>query len=149
MIVEIDQSGKLEQLDTDTAIAFSNSTSSVMLLKAGTKRRIVRQLRKTLIPQKELFAILYAIIIFLILSDSEKKKTILIDEEYTGKNKIITETLEKLYFKQTGKVWPGIITFGQIGKHSNAHKLAWTTHRSKKRVGIRTITQVEIGVLLQ
>lgn len=149
MTVEIDQSGKLEQLNTDTAIAFSNDTNGVIILKAGAKRKIVQYLRTTLIPQKDMFAILYAIMIFLLLSDSEKKRAILIDEEYTGKNEIISETLQKLFLKQKVKHWPGIISFGQIGKHSRAHALAWYAHRSKKRIGIRKVSEKEVLAILQ
>lgn len=145
MTIEIDQSGKLEQLDTDTIIAFSNAKNGANYLKAGTKRKVIQALRTTLIPKKELYPILFAILVFLLVGPlKEKTSTIILDEEYTGKNDIVKETLEKLLVKQFKEKWQGIIRVSQIGKHSPAHILAWETHRQKSRLGIRRITEEEI-----
>lgn len=56
-----------------------------------------------------------------------------IDEEYTGKNEIIEETLTKLYLRSRRKRIPDI-RFVRIGKQSPAHALAWKVHRSKGRL---------------
>ena len=82
MTVEIDQSGKLEQLDTDTVVAFSNDTNGAVYLKAGTKRKIVQYLRTTLIPRKDVYPILFAIVIFLLIPSLDEKAILIIDEEY-------------------------------------------------------------------
>lgn len=145
MTIEIDQSGKLEQLDTDTVVAFSNNKSGAIYIKAGTKRKVIQTLRTTLIPKKELYPILFAILAFLLVSpQNEKTSTIILDEEYTGKNDVVKETLEKLLVKQFKEKWQGIIRVSQIGKHSPAHIIAWETHRQKPRTGIRRINEEEI-----
>lgn len=149
MVVEIDQSGKLEQLDTDTVVAFSNSENGVVYIKTGLKRKIVQLLRTTLIPQKELYPILFAIIIYKLIEPLDHKIILKIDEEYTGKEEIIKETLEKLLKRKFGKKWQGEIRFGNIGKLSNAHKLAWRIHRNKNIKGIKKITENEILSLLK
>lgn len=58
---------------------------------------------------------------------------IIIDEEYTGKEDIIEESLRKLLVDKSRKRWQGQIRFRQAGKLSPAHKLVWKTHRAKKR----------------
>lgn len=148
MVIEIDQSGKLEQLDTDTVVAFSNDKNGTIYVKAGTKRKVVRRLRTTLIPRKELYPILFAILIYLLIDSLDEQFNIIIDEEYTGKDGVIKETLEKLLLKRFKNKWQGIIRFSQIGRHSQAHILAWKTHRQKSRVGIKRITEEEIMKLL-
>lgn len=112
------------------------------------KRIIVQYLRTALIPTKELYPILFAIVIFLLVVLVDEKTSIIIDEEYTGKNKIIKETLEKLLTKHFGEKWQGTIRFSRIGRQSPAHKLAWKIHRSKRKVGIKRVTKEEILRLL-
>lgn len=106
-------------------------------------------MRTTLIPQKEIYPILLAILIFLLTHSLDEKMSLVIDEEYTGKNEIIKETLEKLLLQRFGKKWQGTIRFSRIGKHSPAHKLAWKIHRQKLRTGIKKITEEEILKLLK
>jgi len=48
------------------------------------------------------------------------------DEEYTGKNEVIKETLEKLLLKRNGDKWTPTIRFAQIGKHLSASLSAFT-----------------------
>lgn len=147
-ITEIDQSGKLEQLDTDTIVAFSNGKHEAICIKAGVKRKIIQHLRQTLIPHKDLYPIFFAITIFILIKSQSPRITLKIDEEYTGKENIIKETLEKLLMKQFRRKWQGIIKFGRIGKHSNAHKLAWENHRNKQRGKITRVTEKEVLKLL-
>lgn len=149
MAIEIDQSGKIEQLDTETVIAFSNDEDGVIYIKAGTKRKIIKYLRTTLIPQKELYPVLFTVLVFLLIESLDKKITITIDEEYTGKSEVIKETLEKLLQKRFRGKWQGVIGFSQVGKHSPAHKLAWKVHRNKQKTGIKRVTEEEILRLLK
>lgn len=149
MVFEIDQSGKLEQLNTDTVVAFSNDTNNIVYLKAGTKRNVVRALRNTLIPHKDLYPVFFAMTIFILTEPLDHAALLKIDEEYTGKEEVIKETLEKLLLRRFGKKWQGNIIFGRIGKHSPAHQLAWEAHRSKRRANIKRITEAEILELLK
>ena len=149
MVVEIDQSGKLEQLNTGTAIAYANGKSGAIWLTAKTKRSATKLLRKTLIPTRDLGAILFAILIFIMVEKLPRDIVLKIDEEYTGKEKVIAETLEKLLVRKSAKSWVGKIRFGQIGKHSPAHKLAWNIHRQKNRQKVRSIKLEEISKLLK
>ena len=144
MRVEIDQSGKLEQLNTDTVVAYSDGSYGTIVLKTIVKQKIIRELRKSLIPRRDIVAIWFAVVVYLLIKDLAKNTVILLDEEYTGKNKIIEEALLKLLQKRFQNKWIGSIRFQQIGKDSPAHKLAWSTHRTKRRVGVRKLTVEDI-----
>ena len=75
--------------------------------------------------------------------------TIIVDEEYTGKEDIIGESLRKLLVDKSRVKWQGQIRFKQIGKMSFAHKLAWKIHRAKKRpTDVKKILEDDILKLL-
>jgi len=147
MRVEIDQSGRLEHLNTDTVIAFANGSKGSILIKVGDKRKLVVKIRKSAIPGDQAMPILFAMCIFLLIKDLNKQSILIIDEEYTGKDKIIKSTLEKLL----GIKWEGSVRFGRIGKDSPAHHLAWIIHRHKsrrneaKRLAVADIDKVLFG----
>ncbi len=146
MTVEIDQSGKFEQLNTHTVIACANGKSNAIWISAATKRNLMQQLRKSLIPRKDLVPIIFAVLVFLLLDRLETiPNTVIIDEEYTGKDKIIEEALRKLFVNKLRADWQGHIRFKQVGKLSPAHALAWKTHRAKKRpISVKKILEEEV-----
>ena len=144
MNYQIDQSGKLEQLNTHTVVAFSNDASGAVLLKTATKRLILSKLRKSIIPHKDILPIWFAIVIFLLLDDTSSQAIIVIDEEYTGKEALIEETLLKLFNKRFPKGWQGSIRFKKIGKSSPAHQLAWSLHRKNRGLVLRKLTYGEV-----
>lgn len=134
MRVEVDQSGKFEQLNTHTVIACANGKTNAIWISASVKRSLIQNLRKSLIPRKDLVPILFSILIFILLDSKDTMpNTIIIDEEYTGKEDIIGESLRKLLAGKSKVKWQGQIRFKQVGKLSPAHKLAWKVHRAKKK----------------
>lgn len=140
MKVEIDQSGRVEDLSTGTAVAYANSENGALFVSAGVKRKIIINLRKqSFIPSKDLPAALFAVFIFILIKDS-RVSILKIDEEYTGKNSVIGETLQKLFILHRVKSVPEI-RFARIGKRSRAHILAWRVHKTKGRYqGVKTIS---------
>ena len=75
--------------------------------------------------------------------------TIIIDEEYTGKDDIIRESLRKLLADKSTTRWQGQIEFRQVGKLCTAHKLAWKVHRLKNRpLDVKKISEENILQLL-
>lgn len=134
MTIEVDQSGKFEQLNTHTVIACANGKSNAIWISASVKRSLIQKLRKSLIPRKDLVPILFAVLVFILLDTIDTlPDTIIIDEEYTGKDDIIGESLRKLLVGKSQTKWQGQIRFKQVGKLSPAHKLAWKVHRAKKK----------------
>lgn len=76
--------------------------------------------------------------------------TVIIDEEYTGKDEIIRESLRKLFLNKLPKDWQGQIRFKQVGKLSPAHKLAWETHRTKKKpLSVKKISEEDVSRFLR
>lgn len=144
MAVEVDQSGRVEDLSTGTAIAFSNGESASVFISAGAKRRLIVFLRRnSLIPTKDLPAVIFSILVYPLMAEY-RIEVLKIDEEYTGKNLIIEETIKKLYARHRIKRIPDV-RFVRIGKQAAAHKLAWKVHRSKGRLaGVRKILEKEI-----
>jgi len=133
MTVEVDQSGRIEDLSTGTAIAFANGKSGAAFINAGAKRKLIIRLRRnSFIPAKDLPAIIFGVVLFILIADYTID-VLKIDEEYTGKNEIIEETLKKLFFQNRIKRIPSV-RFVRIGKLAAAHKLAWRVHRSKGRL---------------
>jgi len=63
MTVEVDQSGKFEQLNTHTVIACANGKSNVIWISASVKRSLIQSLRKSLIPRKDIIPILFAVLV--------------------------------------------------------------------------------------
>ncbi len=144
MTFEIDQSGKLEHLNTITVVAGSNKYSNAIKITASEKRKLIQQLRKSLIPHKDLLPILFGILVFILIRDlKEIPSVILIDEEYTGKDEIIKETIQKLLEGEKLREHV-IIRFGRIGKLSPAHKLAWSIHRGKLRKSVKSISNKQV-----
>lgn len=146
MVVEVDQSGKIEQLNTTTVVACANDESSSISVKASEKRLLLLRLRRSIVSKSDHFAIIFAVMVFLVLRMLKKiPSTIIIDNEYTGKDRIVCDVLEKLLLLQSKGRWHGIIRVGQIGKHSPAHVLAWSLHRKrKKRQGSKKVTASDI-----
>lgn len=146
MSVEIDQSGKIEQLNTSTTVGASNDVKLAVKINAVNKQKLLYKLRKTLIPRNDLYPIIFSIMIFyLLLKINKLSGRIIIDEEYTGKEKIIEDTIKKL-FKISSKKLNNNIIFKRIGKHSTAHDVAWATHSKikKNKYKFFKITEAEI-----
>ncbi len=134
MRVEIDQSGKVEQLDTDTILAYSNGSWGAIKIKVAVKRRIIQFLRKTSRYGTDFSAELFAVTVFLLVQELSPNTIFVIDEEYSGKNKEISEKLEGFLIQKYGKKWHGGIRFERIGKHSRAHFYAWEIHDKNRKL---------------
>jgi hypothetical protein len=144
MKVEIDQSGKLEQLNTDTVVACANkSIGNAVWISAGYKQKIMHRFRKSLIPVNDVAAIWFAITIYLLIEGMSKDLILIVDEEYTGKENVILETLKKLLEMKFRGKWVGDIWFRRIGKVSPAHILALKLHRLKRKIGVKKLTEAD------
>ena len=148
MIVEIDQSGKLEQLNTATAVAYADSRRGGVWIPAKIKRKLMAPLRKKIPKKADLWPVLLALVIYLLISDLPADLVMIIDEEYTGKEKLIRQTLGSLLAQRDPHLWRGSIRFARIGKASPAHRMAWQIHREKNQQKVRRLSETEILALL-
>lgn len=142
MVVEIDQSGKVEDLNTNTVVAYSNGNWGAIRIKTVTKRRIVQFLHRISPYGTDFAAELFAIVVFILVQNLPPNTVFVIDEEYTGKDKQISEKLEKLLIQKYGIKWRGEVRFKRIGKHSRAHYYAWEIHnRNQKLVKLAKLVE--------
>lgn len=136
MRIEIDQSGKIENTNKDTIVAFSNRVFGSILIEAKDKREIQEIFRR--IGKSRVFIYkLFAILIFLLIKNHLKKiEEIVIDEEYPGKSVLIKDFL----LREIRKVYPKFskenIFFKPIGKKSKAHNIAYNTFKKRRKADI-------------
>ena len=122
MHIEVDQSGKIEQLDKDTYIAFSNHEQYCVKFPKRIKREIIYEYRTKV---KQFIPRLFAICLFYCLKDYiRKKELITIDLEYPGWEAAIKTYLMPLLKLEYRDFDKKIIRFNMIGKESKAHKIA-------------------------
>ncbi|MBS3093528.1 hypothetical protein J4456_03030 [Candidatus Pacearchaeota archaeon] len=130
MHIEVDQSGKIEQLDRDTVIAFSNDYQYSIFIPRKVKQEFYRLYRVRI---KHLRYKLFVIGIYYCLRDYFRlNELILIDCEYSGKENLIKSLLLNL-FRKYHLINPKIIHFGTIGKRSNAHAAAIDVFRENRK----------------
>ena len=131
MRIEVDQSGKIEQLNMDSIIAFSNRNQYSVLIPKGLKRQMYKLYRSKI---KSLRYRLFSIGIYYCLKDYiHEKELIVICCEYTGKENLIKSFLLDYLRKNRFVVSPKIIRFRKIGKDSNAHAVAIDVYRGNRR----------------
>lgn len=132
MRVEIDQSGKIEQLNKNTVIAFSNKYQYSVLIPKQIKQKFYRLYRgKT----KNLRYRLYIIGIYYCLKNYlSQQESVIIDCEYIGKDNLIKSLLLNLIKREhQHPINSGIIRFSRIGKNSNAHAVAIDVYRGNRK----------------
>lgn len=145
MRVEVDQSGKVEQLNCDTVLAFSNSEQYTVLLPKSLKRRIFLYYRS---HTKQLRYKFFTICLYYCLKDYLRHLTlIMIDCEYQGKEQLIKSILLG-FVRRSWKEFDGkLIRFGLIGKKSNAHTVAIDVFRGNRKPN-RILLQADVELLL-
>ena len=128
-IVEVDQSGKIEDTSTDTVLAFANGHSDAILIPSVIKRTCVQTLRQRGKTGRSLYWRLFTKALFLLLKDHIAAiTTATIDTEYTGHEAQIKQELLRLLWASGATVEPEQIRFGRIhqGRSDNppAHNKA-------------------------
>ena len=131
MRIEVDQSGKIEQMNTDSYIAFSDDEQYCIKLPKKIKQEISFSYRgKT----KQLIQKIFAICVYQCLIDYlDNKKLIVIDQEYEGWNPFIKRELFSLIKNKYPNFDKNIIVFDKITKKSKAHKLALRSYREEEK----------------
>ncbi len=127
MHIEIDQSGKIEQTDMDTIVAFSNNHQYAILLPKQVKKILIRKYRK----EKQIILKLFVICVYYSIKDYINEiGSIVIDNEYEGKQNYIKSTLLTLIRKHNHNFNKKIIRFSNITKRSKAHEAASNVKRN-------------------
>lgn len=142
MRVEVDQSGKIEQLNKDSVIAFSNKNQYSILIPKLVKQEAYKLYKG---KAKNLRYKLFCIGIYYCLKDYIKEKELItICCEYQGKENLIKSLLLDYLRKDYAQIDPKIMRFGIIGKKSNAHAVAIDVFRGNRRPNkILSLKEVE------
>ena len=142
MRIEVDQSGKIEQLNKDSVIAFSNKNQYSVLISNEVKQEAYKSYKGR---TKELRYRLFCIGLYYCLKDYIKEKElIIICCEYIGKENLIKSFLLDYLRKDYPAVDSKIIRFGRIGKNSNAHTVAIDVYRGNRKPNkILSLSEVE------
>lgn len=132
MDTTIDQSGKIENTNVDTIIAYTNPDWRSILLSAEEKRIIQRIYRGA--GKSHIFVYrTFALLIFLLIRDRlEQIQGITIDDEYPGWHFMIKNFLLQQIRTVDANFDKGFINFQCIGKKSPAHHKAYTTFTKKQ-----------------
>jgi len=132
MKIEIDQSGKIENTNKLTAIAFSNNHQKSLIITAKDKKSVQSIFRR--IGQPKIFVYkLFATAVFVLIKDDLKKlDQIIIDKEYLGYEKIIKKFILEIAEHNNKKIDGSNIHFHSIGKKSQAHKIALRAFQTKR-----------------
>lgn len=130
MKYQIDQSGKIEQTNKNTVIAFSNGKQRAVLIPRKVKRQIQEAFRKQGSTKLFIYQLFSAGIYFLI-KDFKHEETIIVDLEYPNKDKIISQMLCRLLISHSKPAHK--FHFARIGNRPRAHYAAKNVFNGKKK----------------
>ena len=131
--VEVDQSGKIERTQVNTALAFSEGIEASILILAVEKRECVKKLRQRGESGRTIYLKLFAAALFLLLKDYlDQVKVITIDTEYPGKEAEIRAMLLNHIWKTDPAFSKERIVFRRVGKKSPAHRKALAVYRGEE-----------------
>lgn len=134
MQVQIDQSGKIENTSKNTVLAFSNSKSFSVLITAKCKRQLQDIFRQRGQNRFFIYWTFAAGIALLLLNQVNEITEVVIDKEYTNKDrlirKILINSLQKLEVNKIPEIY-----FDRIGKKSKAHYIAYGVNLKRIKVG--------------
>ena len=145
MHIEVDQSGKVEQTDMDTVVAFRNSEQYSVLLKKKIKAEILNENRN---KHKDIHYRLFAVLVFYCIRNYlHKIQLIVIDIEYERRDADIKKHLLRFIRIDYPDFDKNLIMFSRIGKESKAHRLAYQTFIGKLAPN-KIVTKKEVEDLL-
>lgn len=125
MRIKVDQSGKVENTQTDTVLAFSNGRRYSIVVPAALKREWFRRKGWEGKSKRASYLTLFSAGLFLLLRRFVNKNiTIVIDKEYPGYDLQIRLNLLNYFEKRKIPISKEQITFDFVGRGCAAHELA-------------------------
>ena len=142
--IEVDQSGRIEVLTVDTALGFSDDRQAAILIPADVKRNCSIALRAWGVRPKMISIRMFTGGLFLLMENYLNQiEMVTIDQEFPGWEAEIKGLLLKHIRQRVPDFASENIVFGQIGKTSPAHQVAWCTYRgervAEKRVSLNDL----------
>jgi hypothetical protein len=146
MTYQIDQSGKVEDTNKLTVVAYANGQIKSVKIGSAEKQKLLSVMRTLDHPKRNYVYKIFAALIYFLLAD-ERVDSVVIDREYTGHEETIIGILIQLLNKN-GKNIPSI-RFDHVGKSSPAHKAALDVFRGKKEADLVVNAKEILRVLYQ
>lgn len=130
MTYQIDQSGKIEDTNKLTVVAYADGKVKSITISSSEKQKLMNTMRGYDRPGKAFIFKAFAGLVYLLLKD-ENIKEVQIDKEYPGHEPLIKDLILQLFRKDN--LLPPKIDFAFIGKDSPAHKIALEVYRGLKK----------------
>jgi len=146
--IEVDQSGKIEKMNVDTVLAFSDGKSAAVLIPAEVKRVCLQALRRGDRRKTAIVFRIFAAGLFLLLEDVLEEVTLVtIDQEYPGWEGDIKGVFLRLVWASGKRLEKERIVFHQVGRKSAAHFKAYGVYKGFQKAD-RILTAEEILALI-
>jgi len=146
--IEVDQSGKIEKMNVDTVLAFSDGKSAAVLIPAEVKRVCLQALRRGDRRKTTIVFRIFAAGLFFLLKDVLEEVTLVtIDQEYPGREGDIKGMLLRLIWASGKRLEKERIVFHQVGRKSAAHFKAYGVYKGFQKAD-RILTAEEILALI-
>jgi hypothetical protein len=135
-MLELDQSNKIERLEKDTILAFSNQHQYAVRIPSSVKRELFNRLRSKGKSRKSAYLWIFSAGVFLLLKPHlsqiiRQQEVVAIDIEYTGQDANIKSMIMRHCYRAGFELPADNIRFVQIGKSSGAHKIAYAVGSGK------------------
>lgn len=140
MIIEIDQSGRVEYTSKNTVIA--DSLGNYVVITAKNKRILQKLYRSAGKPRVFVLQTFSVLLALLIVKSFASENQYILDEEYTGHEKLIQEAVVTYVKKLNMVIKKENIHFKRIGKKSMAHITAYKTYINKITKNTITVKQL-------
>lgn len=147
MNIEIDQSGRVEYTSHKTVIA--DSCFNSVYISAKDKRTLQMIYRELGFPREFTLIVFTALLAVIISKTYQANNNYIIDEEYLGLNKKITDLLLLFLTRLDIRLNVGQISFKQVGKKSQAHINAYKTFKAKNQKVLKRTSVDEILLITQ
>lgn len=121
MAYQIDQSGKIEQTNKDTVIAYSNNSQCAIIIHSRLKRKIQEVFRLHGFTSLFIYY-LFSVGVYYLIEHLKQISDITVDIEYPSKDRIIGSFLHSFLEKNRKPVHN--IRFARIGNRPKAHYAA-------------------------
>jgi len=128
---EVDQSGKVEQTNVDTYVAIAGEVKLVVCLRGKVKRALLEAFK--VVGKKGLFPYeVFAAVLAHVIKRSRAGGSVVVDREYVGYENLIGK-LTGEYLQLLGYKKEITISFGHVGKTSEAHQFGYRTAIGKRK----------------
>ena len=133
MVIQINQSNKIEKTNKDSIIGLANDVRFTVLLKRKIKRRLQEDFRKQGKPRLFVYRTFIASVVLLIKYAKLKNiSKIIIDLEYFGKDKLLKSIFLEMWTRFFSEIPE--ISFERVGKKSKVHDICYFTMKGKYKV---------------